>query len=340
MIKPLKIVVPMAGYGTRLRPLTWSKPKPLIPLAGKTVLDYLIEMFYSVPNFDQAEFVFILGPTMGDLIENYTTEHHPNLHVDYPIQPEMKGQSDAFWQARQYLQGPMLIVFSDTLIDSDFSFLAERPDEAVAWVQPVPDPRRFGVAEVDSRGWVTKLIEKPDSMENDLAVVGCYYFPEAATLLSAIEEQKNQALLTKGEFYLVDAINIMLQHGLKMRTETVATWLDAGTFEAVMDMNRHLMDHGHNNSHFWANHQDCKIIPPVNIHPTAQISSSTIGPHVSLGEDAIVRGSVLKESIVGQGTKIIDSQLISSLIGDNANISSISGKLYLGDDCWIEGKEG
>ena len=336
MTKPLKIVIPMAGYGSRLRPLTWTKPKPLIPLAGKTVLDYLIEMFRSVPNFDQAEFVFILGPSMGEQIIDHAKKHYPELHIDFPMQPEMRGQSDAFWQARNFLQGPLLIVFSDTLIDFDFSLLAERPDEAIAWVQPVPDPRRFGVAEVDDTGWVTRLIEKPESMENNLAVVGCYYFPEAADLLSAIEEQKDQDLLMKGEFYLADAINIMLQNGLKMRTEIVETWLDAGTFEAVMEMNHHLMDHGYNNTDLWADHTDSTLIPPVNIHPSARIKASTIGPYVSVGPDSIIEHSTLKETIIGMNTKIYESQLTTSLIGDNVIIVGISGRLYLGDDCRLE----
>ena len=123
MTKPLKIVIPMAGFGSRLRPLTWSKPKPLVSLAGGTVLDQLINMFRSAPNFEQSEFVFILGPTMGEQIKEHVTRHYPDFHVDYVVQPEMKGQSDAFWQAREFLHGPMLMAFSDTLIDNDFSFI-------------------------------------------------------------------------------------------------------------------------------------------------------------------------------------------------------------------------
>jgi len=326
----------MAGYGTRLRPLTWSKPKPLIPLAGKTVLDYLIEMFRTVPNFDLAEFIFILGPSMGEQIINHTTKHHPHLRVEYPIQPEMRGQSDAFWQARDFLQGPMLILFSDTLIDFNFSLLADHHDEAIAWVQPVPDPRRFGVAELDPSGWVTRLIEKPNNFDNNLAVVGCYYFPEAAELLSAIEEQKTQELSLKGEFYLADAINIMLQRGLKMRTETVETWLDAGTFEAVMEMNHHLLDHGFNNSDLWINYAGSVIIPPVNIHPTAKVISSTLGPYVSIGENAVIDHSMLKETIVGAETEIFESKIESSIIGDNVTVIGITGKLYLGDNSRVE----
>ncbi len=202
MTKPLKIVVPMAGFGSRLRPLTWSKPKPLIPLAGKTVVDHVLNMFRSVPDLGSAEFVFILGPMMGDHIKGHVAKNYPDWHVDYAVQPEMKGQSDAFWQAREFLHGPMLMAFSDTLIEADFSFLDGEEKDGVAWVKPVPDPRRFGVAEIDNSGEVIKLVEKPDSMDNNLAVVGLYFFKEAEALISAIEKQIEEDLILKSEFYL------------------------------------------------------------------------------------------------------------------------------------------
>jgi glucose-1-phosphate thymidylyltransferase len=335
--KPIKIVIPMAGFGTRLRPLTWSKPKPLVSLAGKTVLDYLIDMFATVPNVNQAEFVFILGPTMGDQIQDYTAQHYPDLQVNYPIQPEMKGQSDAFWQAREFLSGPMLMAFSDTLIENDFSFLADETADAVAWVKPVSDPRRFGVAEVDENGWVTKLVEKPRDVHNNLVVVGCYYFSKAEELLSAIEEQKQQGISLKGEYYLADAINIMLGRGLKMRVETVETWLDAGTSSAILETNRFMMDHGRENSRKWADHPDSLIIPPVNIHPDAQIADSVLGPHVSIGKGAQVKRSIIKDSIIGSGTTISDSRLETSLIGHNTTITGLSGSFNIGDDCQAQG---
>lgn len=333
--KPLKIVIPMAGFGTRLRPLTWSKPKPLVPLAGKTVLDHVLDMFRTVPNFEKAEYVFILGPMMGDQIEAYTSKHYPDWHVDYPVQPEMIGQSDAFWQAREFLHGPMLMAFSDTLIENDFSFLAQETADAIAWVKPVPDPRRFGVAEVNEDGWVSKVTEKPQDLDNNLVVVGCYYFKEAEDLISAIEEQIKQDISLKGEYYLADAINIMLQRGLKMRTEKVDTWLDAGTTDALLATNRYMMDHGRDNSGEW-DHLNCVVIvPPVNIHPKAHLSNAILGPHVSISEDASVEGSIIKNSIIGTGTQITNSLLETSLIGHNVTVTGMRGKLFLGDDSKI-----
>ena len=334
MDKPLKIVIPMAGFGTRLRPLTWSKPKPLVSLAGRTVLDYVLDMFRSVPQFDKAEFVFILGPMMGDQIRDHIARNYPKWHVDYAVQPEMKGQSDAFWQAREYIHGPMLMAFSDTLIENDFSFLENEENDGVAWVKPVPDPRRFGVAEVNTSGQVTKLTEKPKDMSNNLVVVGCYYFREGEDLIAAIEEQIERKVSLGDEYYLADAINILLEQGIKMRTETVDVWLDAGTPEALLDTNRYLLEHGRENTDKIDNYENTIIIPPVNIHPNARVSQSLLGPHVSVGDGAVVQGSIIKDSIIGEGTHITDSMLETSIIGHNVTVSGQRGKLNLGDNSW------
>ena len=270
---------------------------------------------------------------MGEQIKEHVTRQYPNFHVNFAVQPEMKGQSDAFWQAREFLHGPMLMAFSDTLIDNDFSFLANET-QGVAFVKPVPDPRRFGVAEVDQKRQVVRLIEKPQELKNNLAVVGCYYFEEAEDLISAIEEQIKRNISLKNEFFLVDAINIMLERGMTMRTEMVNTWLDAGTTEALLETNRYLLEHGQDNSKSVTNLEDTVIIPPVNIHPTARINTAVIGPHVSLGEGAVVNDSTIRDSIIGSGTHVTGSLLEGSVIGHNVNITNQSGRFNIGDDSW------
>jgi glucose-1-phosphate thymidylyltransferase len=244
----------------------------------------------------------------------------------------MKGQSDAFWQARDLLDGPMLMAFSDTLIENDFSFLADEEKDAVAFVKPVPDPRRFGVADVNEQGKVTKLVEKPQDMSNNLAVVGCYYFEQAEALLEAIEEQIDRDISLEGEYYLADALNILLDGGLQMRTEQVAVWLDAGTPEALLDTNQYLLEHGRDNSSIYDDLDDTIILPPVNIHPKAQVSHSILGPNLAIGEDAIIKDSTLRDSIIGPGSHITSSQLNTSIIGHNTTVTAMSGQLHLGDD--------
>ncbi len=189
MANTLKIAVPMAGLGSRMRPHTWSKPKPLIAIAGKTVLDYVLEQFNSLPQSLDVEYVFIIGPNQREQVEAHMRQHHPQKKAHYVIQEVMRGQSDALYLAREYLHGPMLMAFSDTLIETDLSRLDQVEEDGLAWVKPVEDPRRFGVAVVDENGWITRLVEKPQDLTNNLVVVGFYYFKRAEDLLSAIEEQ-------------------------------------------------------------------------------------------------------------------------------------------------------
>ena len=316
----LKIVIPMAGWGTRMRPQTWSKPKPLVSVAGKTALDHLLEMFDSIPDPQSAEYIFIVEPYLGELqIPAFMQAHYPGLKVHYVVQSAMRGQSDALWLARQHLTGPIIMCFSDTLIETDFSFLANESLDGIAWAKTVPDPRRFGVAEVDKKGRVTHLIEKPETRDNNLAVVGCYYFKSSEALISAIEEQTRRGISLKGEYFLVEAINIMLERGAQFRTQKVTVWLDTGTVEATLETNRYLLEHGRENS---ANHvgEDVRINRPVFIHPTAKIVNSTIGPHVSIGANCAITDSKIENSILEEGVDVNAAALSSSFIGLQAKV--------------------
>lgn len=334
MTQALKIIIPMAGAGSRLRPLTWSRPKPLVALAGATVLDHMLAMFNTVPDLENTEFVFILSPGQGELIQPFMHKNHPQLKVHYVLQPEKKGQSDALWHAREFMDGRVLMVFSDTLIENSFEILADESADAVAWVKPVPDPRRFGVAEVDGRGLVTRLIEKPNDMNNNLAVVGAYYFADGQALLTAIEEQFKRNVQLKGEYFLTDAINIMLESQVKMRTEQVKVWLDAGTSDALLDTNRYLLEHGRSNQQSLRYGDDVVILPPVFIHPDARVSASIIGPFTSIGAGAVVQGSAIKDSVLSPGVHITNSHLDSSLLGHDVVINGMMGKFNLGDNSW------
>jgi len=330
----LKVVIPMAGLGTRLRPHTWSKPKQLISVAGKTVLDHVLGSLGSLPDPSDIELVCIVG-YLGEQIEEYIQEHYPDLRSYYIVQEDPRGQSHAVKFAQEYLDGPLLIVFADTLIFSDLSFLKGNPAEAIAWVKAVPDPRRFGVAVQDEDGWVAHLIEKPQELHNNLAVVGFYYFKEGRDLVSAIDEQMARNLQIKGEFYLVDAINIMLERGLKMRLKEVEVWLDAGTSDALLDTNRYLLEHGQDNTSEAAKRSDVILFPPVFIHPTAQVHKSILGPHVSLGAGCLVESSIIRDSILEEEAQASGVILESSLVGRRALLRRRAGTINVGDNTEI-----
>lgn len=324
----------MAGRGTRLRPHTWSKPKQLVGVAGKTVLDHVLDTFVTLPNPEDIELVNIVG-YLGDQIEAHMKNYHPHLKTNYVIQEEPLGQSHAIYLARKHLNGPLLVVFADTLIMTDLSFLTDEAAEAVIWVKPVEDPRRFGVAELDPSGWVTRLIEKPQDLHNNLAVVGFYYFKQSSDLLSAIDEQMHLDIRFKGEYFLADAINIMLKHGLKMRPQEVKTWLDAGTPESLLKTNHYLLENGCSNSQEAAQRQGVVIVPPVFVHSTAQVECSIIGPYVSLGAGCQVKCCIIKNSILEDEAQVSNVILEGSLLGRRAHLERRPGIINVGDETTI-----
>ncbi len=331
--RKLTIAVPMAGLGTRMRPHTWSKPKPLISLAGRTVLDFVLDQFDTIPPDFDVKYVFIIGPSQGDQVREHMEEFHPAKKVHFVVQAEMRGQSDALYLAREHLDGPMIMAFSDTLIETDFSFLKDSPPQAAAWVKAVPDPRRFGVTELGKDGFVRRLIEKPTDMSNNLVVVGCYYFHDGCALISAIEEQMSRKVLLKNEFFLADAVNILLERGLRMGVKPVEVWLDAGTPETLLETNRYLLDHGRDNT-AQAQRPGVTIIPPVFIHPTAKVEASVIGPHVSIGAGCTLKRAIVSNTIIDEGSEIQDIAVDESLLGRQVSLTGQPLHLNLGDQSW------
>lgn len=331
MKETLKIAIPMAGLGSRLRPHTWSKPKPLLQVAGKTVLAHLLESFKTLPDPDNVELVFIIG-YLGNQVREYMKEFFPNIKAHYVVQEKMLGQSQALWLAREYLHGPMIMVFSDTLAETNFSILGKTDLDGIAWVKRVEDPRRFGVAEINAEGYVTRFVEKPTAMDNNRVVIGLYYYREAERILSAIQSQLEGGKTFKGEYFLTEATNIYLENGARMKTQEVDVWLDAGTPEAMLETNQYMLQHGRDNKPVFPEDSGVVIHPPVNIHPDAVIKSSEIGPFASINHACAIENSRLRDVIVDDHTTIRNSDLHDSLIGRNSLVEGTTGRLDIGDN--------
>jgi len=333
MSQSLKIAIPMAGHGTRMRPHTWSKPKILLPLAGKTVLDHVLDQFSSIPDHYDIEYIFIVGD-QWEQIKDYVNENHTDKNIQFIQQKEMKGQSHALYLAKELLKGPMLMAFADTLIETDLSFLSDEKSDGIAWVKPVPDPRRFGVAVVDENEKITRLIEKPKELDNNLAVVGFYYFRSGEALIDAIEEQMKRNISLKNEYFLADAINIMLEKYHDFKVQRIETWLDAGIPEALLETNTYLLSNGKVDL-FDDPQKDIVIIPPVKIGTNSRLNRCVIGPNVSIGNDCVLENVILQNSIVDSSTLIRNKIIDNSIIGRNVNIDGIKTKLNIGDNAGV-----
>ncbi len=318
----MKVIIPLAGFGTRLRPHTWSKPKPLVNVAGKPVLGHILDKLVGL---DIEEIVFVTG-YLGEQIEAYVSSHY-SFPARYVEQKELKGQAHALWLTRDHVEGPVLIIFVDTIFETDLTELTSAPGDGVLYVKQVEDPRRFGVAVLED-GWVTRLIEKPTSFEHNLAVIGVYYLHDSAWLMRAIEELIRRDIKTQGEYFLADALQLMIDQGARLAARQLEVWEDCGKPETLLHTNRYLLDHGHGQT---APTENSIIIPPVYIAPSAKVINSIVGPYVTLADESVIRNSIVRDSIIDERSHIEFAMLSGSLIGRDARVSGAFERLNVGD---------
>jgi glucose-1-phosphate thymidylyltransferase len=318
----MNVILPTAGLGTRLRPHTYSKPKPLVTVAGKPVLGHALDSLQAL----QIDKVILIVGYLGEQIEQYIRSEY-QLPAQFIVQRELRGQAHAIQLARGHVSGPTVILFVDTLLEADLDQLNRTDADGVIYVREVEDPRRFGVVQVEN-GQVVRLIEKPDSMENRLAVVGLYYVREIEQLFAAIDELIERNIQTKGEFYLADALQLMIDQGARIIAEPVAVWEDCGKPETVLQTNRYLLDKGLTHEVATVN---SVLVPPVHIDDGAIIENSVIGPHVSVGRGSIIRNSIVQNSIINGNAELDTVTLEESLIGDDAQVTGDFRRLNVGD---------
>jgi glucose-1-phosphate thymidylyltransferase len=315
-----------------MRPHTYSRPKPLVNVAGQPMLKHLLDPLLAQLEID--EFIFIIG-YLGDQIKEWVADTY-DFKATYVVQDELIGQAHAIHLSRQHLHGPAIVLFSDTLFDADLSVIDGFTGDGLAFVKEVDDPRRFGVVAVNDEGRVTQFVEKPATMENKLAVIGMYYLRDSAQMLHAVDTLMERKQMTKGEFYLADAYQIMVdEQGADFRVQTVEFWLDCGKPDAVLESNQYLLENRFDNSAS-LDLPTVAVIPPVYVHPDAQVENSVIGPYAAISAGCEVRDSVIRNSIVDQHAVVSASLLDQSLVGQHAHVAGQFQSLNVGDTTRIE----
>lgn len=321
------VILPVAGLGTRLRPQTWSKPKPLVSLAGKPILAHVLDR---VLPLNPDRLIFITG-FLGDQIEAWAKKTY-DLPMAFVEQPEMRGQTDAIIRTRHLAQGSALILFPDMIFEADWSILGETDADVVMFTKEVDDPSALGVAVVE-RGRIVRLVEKPKEPISRLAVIGIYWFRHMPDLYAAIDEQMARGLMLKNEYFIADAIQIMIERGATVVPAPVTVWEDCGNAEALLATNRYLLDTMKPAAPAL---REGLVLPPSIVDPTATIERAVIGPYASIGAGAVVRDAVVRDAILEDGAAIEGAVIEHSIVGRSACVQGRAARLNIGDNSVAE----
>jgi glucose-1-phosphate thymidylyltransferase len=321
----IRAIIPAAGVGSRLRPHTHTTPKALIHVAGRPILAHILD---DLERLGVTHVVLVVGH-MSDAIRDYVDRNYAHLARSYVDQPERLGLGHAVRMTKDLVAGhPVFIVLGDTIFRADFSAVLEAGESAIG-VHEVEDPRRFGIVETKD-GLASRLVEKPDQPTSNLAIVGVYYLADSTLLFRALDTLVERDLRTKGEYQLTDALQLMIEQGHRIRPFRVDGWYDCGKTETLLETNRDLLDKPSRPLPS-SQREGSVIVPPVSIDPTALIEHSIVGPHVSIAARAVVRESVIRDSIVNEEAVVEQILLEGSVIGENALVRGNFRHLNVGD---------
>lgn len=329
----MKIIVPMAGRGSRLRPHTLTVPKPLIPIAGKPIVQRLVEDIAKVAGEEIEEVAFIIGD-FGDEVEKSLLQIAERLGAKGSIyhQEEALGTAHAIKCAEQSMTGNVVVAFADTLFRADFTL--DTNSDGVIWVKKVEDPSAFGVVKLDDYGFITDFVEKPQTFVSDLAIIGIYYFNSAEKLMSEINHIMDNDIKFGGEYQLTTALENLRQKGAKFSLGKVDDWMDCGNKNATVETNSKILAYEREEmSHFTSTStiENSLIIPPCFIGENVKIMNSKIGPGVSVGNNTVIINSNIENSLIQENTKINHGNLSNSMIGNSAQYFGVSREISLGD---------
>jgi glucose-1-phosphate thymidylyltransferase len=321
----VKVIIPLAGKGTRLRPHTHITPKPMLKIAGKPVIDYVMEDLARLGEVTQV--IYVTGH-LKEKVEAYARAKYPfdAVFIEQKIQD---GTAGAVALAREYVDEPVFIIFVDTIFDADLSVVKHTDADGIIWVKTVEDYQRFGVVVSDASGNMTKIVEKPSTPVSKRANIGLYYIRNWKLLYEGIDWTLKQPK-NKGEYYLTDAFQYMIDHGARIKVIDVEGWYDAGEQGTLLETNRAMLEKGRARRPA-ALPPGVEVIDPVYIEDGVALVASTVGPNVSIGAGSRIERSRIRDTIVGEGTSILDSSLVGSLIGDAAVVDGAQGQLNVSD---------
>jgi glucose-1-phosphate thymidylyltransferase len=329
----MKVIVPLAGKGTRLRPHTHITPKPMLRIAGKPVIDYVMDDLAKLGGVE--EIIYITGH-LKEKVEEYTRSKYPWKSV-FVEQVEQKGTADAIRLAKPYVDQPVMVIFVDTIFDADLSIIKTSKDDGIIWTKEVEDYQRFGVIVSDKNGHMTKIVEKPKEPISKNANIGLQYIRNWKLMFDGIDHVMQQPP-NKGEYYLTDAFQYMVDKGAKLKVEPVEGWYDAGKLDTLLETNRTMLEKRKMARKPANLANDARIVDPVYIEDGVAISRSTIGPNVSLSAGTTIQDSTIRDTIIGGKSRITRSVLHDSLIGDEVVLDGFRGNATIGDHSELRGE--
>ena len=321
----------MAGRGSRLRPHTLTIPKPLIPIAGKPIVQRLVEDITRVCGQKVDEIAFVIGD-FGSVVEAKLLEIAKNLNAKGTVyhQDEALGTAHAILCAKEALEGPVVVAFADTLFRADFTLDTEK--DGIIWVQKVEDPKAYGVVKINENNVITDFIEKPQEFVSDLAIIGIYFFKDGLKLSVELQYLIDNNIKEKGEFQLTNALENMKQKGAEFYPGKVDEWLDCGNPVAAVHANKRVLEYTANNESRKAlNIENAQIIEPCFIGANVQLKNSTIGPYVSVGNNTCITNSTIKNTIIQNNTIIVDADIEDSMVGNHVEYKGGKKRISIGD---------
>lgn len=329
----MKAIIPVAGAGKQLRPLTYTQPKPLIPVAGKPIISFIIDRLLSL---GVKEFVFVIG-YLGEKIRDYVEQQYPDIRKEFVNQEQRLGTGHAIWSAREQIRDAkeLMIFFGDTIVEMDFDEMMRSPTSCFA-IKKVADPVRFGIVEFDQKKQVRRLVEKPRIPMSNMAMVGLYKICEVKALLDALDAKIRGNLRTNGEFPLTDGLMSMIDQGIPFTAIAVENWYDCGMKETLLETNALLLDKEGYASDNLPEFDNSIVIHPVSIGKNCRIVNSIIGPHATIGSNATIESSIVKDSIIGNYASLHEVVLKKSVVGNDTSITGFRQSLNIGDNTEID----